>query len=120
MHLIKLLAYVFIVMMVLLTVIFGLGGGGSEPAGKTFQEACESSAFVAGQTGDGSRKVTVCSCILGWHIRAGQSSAQAGQTMLPLPLYTVDGPAAAAGLPPRIVETDRKAREACTTGRITP
>lgn len=95
---------------------FVFGTGGSDGRARGFEGACEQSTFIRAQTADPARATTVCSCILGWHLRA----AGGGEPFLPLSLYTVDGPAAAAGLPDRTVDTDRRARSACVTGRVLP
>lgn len=99
------------------TIVLGLfvfGTGGSDRRALGFQDACEGSAFIAAETADTARATTLCSCIMGWHIRA----ASGGEAFFPVALYAVDGPQAANGLPERALETDRRARLACTTGRI--
>lgn len=114
MHL-RLLLAGFVGTLLLAFVVFVGFGTGDEPENraKGFQEACEGSAFVAALTKDPARITTVCSCILGWHLK----DVRDGRGVLPIALYTVDGPAAATGLPERTLETDRRARRSCTAGR---
>lgn len=114
MHLRFLLAG-FVGTLFLAFVVF-VGFGSDDPAenrAKGFQEACEGSAFVTALTEDPARVTTVCSCILGWHLK----DIREGRGLLPIALYTVDGPAAANGLPERTLTTDRRARQSCTAGR---
>lgn len=114
MHL-RLLLAGFVGTLALAFVVF-VGFGSDDPTdnrAKGFQEACEGSAFVAVLTEDPARVTTVCSCILGWHLK----DIRDGRGVLPIALYTVDGPAAANGLPERTLATDRRARQSCTAGR---
>lgn len=114
MHL-RLLLTGFVGTLLLAFLVFvGFGSGeGEENRAKGFQEACEGSAFVAAVSSDPARVTTLCSCILAWHLR----DARDGRGVLPIALYTVDGPAAANGLPERTLRTDRRARQSCVGGR---
>ncbi len=112
---IRSLLWLFVGLMVLGFLVYGFGSGGpANDAPKNFLAACEASPAITAHAAGTTEAAKLCSCILGWHLRA----APGGEAFLPVQLYILEGPDAGAGLSDRTLDLDRRARSSCVTGRV--
>ena len=78
---------------------------------RAFLAACEGSAFARAEAPDTVGAVTLCSCVLAWHLKEGVGNPAA----LPTALYV--GTSVAPGVPERSAATDVQARRSCAVER---
>ena len=89
--------------------------GGRAVDNRGFLSACEKSDVAAANGPDVAETARICSCILSWHLKEGEKVGYP----LPAALYQSAKPTGTASeVSSLAVSVDRRAREACRSGRM--